>query len=153
MKPIVFAVALLVATPVLAAPSGSAVYSANCAFCHQAGGVGVQGQFPRLETRAGLIASNPAGRAFLVTLLFNGMSGHVSVDGQDILGLMPGFTTMDDEDIAAVLTYISRLGKTKSKAAPFTAKEIDAMRSNPIMAPGEVATQRNNLATTHIVPP
>jgi mono/diheme cytochrome c family protein len=153
MKALAITIALLAAAPALAAPSGSAVYSANCAFCHQARGVGVTGQFPRLETRTGVIASNPAGRDYLITLLFNGMSGHVNVDGQDILGLMPGFSMMADEDIAAVLTYISRLGKTKSTAAPFTEKEIAAMRANPILAPGEVVVRRSNLVSARVVPP
>lgn len=140
----------LAAAPASAAPRGEKVFSSNCAFCHQAGGVGVPGQFPRLEGRVGTIAASPEGRQFLVTLLLSGMSGHVKVDGQDILGLMPGFATMSDADLAAVLTYISHLGKTK--AAPFTQQEIVSGRSRPVLAPDEVAVQRANLATQKIVP-
>ena len=56
MRP-VLAAALLAATPAFA--DGAAVFDANCAFCHQGGGVGVPGQFPRLAGRAGAIAAKP----------------------------------------------------------------------------------------------
>ncbi len=133
-----------------AAPSGKALFDNNCAFCHQAGGAGVPGQFPRLEGRAGEIASNPQGRSFLVTVLLNGMSGHINVDGQDIMGLMPSFSTQSDEELAAVLSYIVRLGKSKAKA--FTPKEIAEGRKQPMLAPGDVTTRRAILVTNKIVP-
>ena len=136
----------------LAAPNGAAVYNANCAYCHQAGGVGVPGQFPRLESRVGVIASNPEGRDFLITLLLNGMAGHVVVDNQPIMGLMPSFATLPDADIAAVLNYVSGLGKTKTKFPPFTEKQIAPQRGGRVLLPNEVAIQRANLATAKIIP-
>ena len=151
MKRIFFAVLLLAAPPAFAAPNGAKIFQDQCEFCHQAGGVGVPGQFPRLAGRAGVIASSPEGRDFLITLLLNGMSGHITADGQDILGLMPSFATMADGDVAAVLTYVSRLGK--GKAAAFTAKDVADKRGGPSLDPGAVAVQRANLVTEKIVPP
>jgi len=142
----------LAALPAAAAPNGAAVFSTNCAFCHQAGAVGVPGQFPRLAGRIGEIAAVPDGRQFLLTVLLNGMSGHVTVDGQDILGLMPGFATLADGDLAAVLNYLARLGKPKTVPAPFTAKDFAEARTQPVLGPEEVALQRANLASAKIIP-
>jgi len=144
--------ALPLAGSAWAAPNGQAVFTANCAFCHQAGGVGVPGQFPRLAGRSAEIAASPEGRQFLTTILLNGMSGHVTVDGQDILGLMPGFATLKDDELAAVLNYISRLGKPKAIPAPFTAKDFIDARTRPVLGPEEVALQRANLASAKLVP-
>ena len=81
---------------------GAASFEMNCAFCHQAGGVGVPGQFPRLAGRAGEIASKPEGKKFLPQVLLNGMSGRITADGEEILGIMPGFDSMSDDDMAAI---------------------------------------------------
>jgi mono/diheme cytochrome c family protein len=101
--------AILAATMATAAADGAQVYDASCAFCHQAGGVGVPGQFPRLAGRVGAMASKPEGKAFLPKVLLNGMSGRIIADGEPVLGIMPPFDTMSDDDIAAVLTYLSGL--------------------------------------------
>jgi hypothetical protein len=65
---------------------------------------------------------------------------------------MPSFATMDDGDVAAVLTYIFRLGKSKSKAGAFTVKEVTAQRGGASLDPGAVAVRRANLVTAKIVP-
>ena len=82
---------MLAATAGAAAADGAAVFDNNCAFCHQAGGVGVPGQFPRLAGRVGAIAAKPEGKTFLPQVLLNGMSGRITVDGEQILGIMPAF--------------------------------------------------------------
>ena len=128
---------------------GAQVFDTSCAFCHQAGGVGVPGQFPRLAGRAGEIASKPEGKKFLPQVLLNGMSGRVSVDGEQILGIMPGFDSMSDDDMAAVLTYLTGLDHTP---VAFSADDIKAARAQPRLAPGDVAAQRADLAEKKIVP-
>ncbi len=159
MKPAVCAGAVALAVfacgAALAAPasSGARLFEANCQVCHQAEGVGVPGQFPRLAGRAPVIASSPAGRAFLSQLVLNGMSGVVSVDGQSIVGIMPGFVdTLSDADAAAVLTYVSGLGADKGKPAPFKAAEIAAARKAGTISPGDMAALRNRLAADKVVP-
>ena len=100
----VLAAVMLAATMDTAAADGAQVYDNSCAFCHQGGGVGVPGQFPRLAGRVGAIASNPEGKAFLSKVLLNGMSGRIVADGEPVLGIMPAFDSLSDDDIAAVLT-------------------------------------------------
>jgi len=144
---IVLAAALLAATPALA--DGAAVFDANCAFCHQSGGVGVPGQFPRLAGRAGAIAAKPQGKAFLPKVVLNGISGRIMVDGEQILGIMPALDTLPDDDIAAVLTYVTGLDH---KPVKYTAVEIKAARAQPRVAPTDMAAQHAALAAKKIVP-
>jgi mono/diheme cytochrome c family protein len=97
-----------------AAGSGAELFEANCQICHQAHGVGVGGQYPRLAGRASVTASSREGRKFMSQLVLNGMSGKISVDNQFIVGFMPGFERLSDEDVAAILTYISGLESDQS---------------------------------------
>ena len=131
------------------ASNGSQVFDTSCAFCHQAGGVGVPGQFPRLAGRVGEIASKSEGKKFLPQILLNGMSGRVTVDGEQILGIMPGFDSMSDDDMAALLTYLTGLDHAP---VAYTVDEIKAARAQPRLAPGDVAAQRADLAEKKIVP-
>jgi mono/diheme cytochrome c family protein len=141
------AAAILAATAGGAAADGAAVFDNSCAFCHQSGGVGVPGQFPRLAGRVGAIAAKPEGKPFLPQILLNGMSGRITVDGEPILGIMPAFNTLSDEDIASVLSYITGLDH-----APviFTADEIKAARAQP--APADMMAERARLSAAKIVP-
>jgi mono/diheme cytochrome c family protein len=140
---------MLVATAGAAFADGAAVFDNSCAFCHQAGGVGVPGQFPRLAGRVGAIASRPEGRKFLPSVVLNGMSGRVVVDGETILGIMPAVDTLSDDDIAAVLTYLTGLDHAP---VPFTADEIAAARAQPRQPSTDMAVQRAQLAAKKIVP-
>jgi mono/diheme cytochrome c family protein len=146
---VILAAALLAAAGAPAFADGAAVFDANCAFCHQAGGVGVPGQFPRLAGRAGAIAAKPAGKAFLPKVVLNGMSGRVRVDGEQILGIMPALDTLSDDDIAAVLTYITGLDH---KPLKYTAAEIKAARAQPKISSTDMAAQHAALAAKKIVP-
>lgn len=133
----------------MASADGQAVFNNSCAFCHQAGGVGVPGQFPRLAGRVGTIATTPEGKAFLPKILLNGMSGRVTVDDQPILGIMPAFDSLSDGDIAQVLTYLSGLDHAP---VAFTADEIKKARGEPKMSPTDLAAAREDLAAKKIVP-
>ena len=143
------AAAILAATASAAAAEGAAVFDNSCAFCHQAGGVGVPGQFPRLAGRVGTIASNPDGKAFLPKVLLNGMSGRITADGEPVLGIMPAFDSLSDDDIAAVLTYLSGLDHAP---VTFTAREIGEARAQPKLSPTEIVAQRAALSDKKIVP-
>jgi mono/diheme cytochrome c family protein len=128
---------------------GAATFDTSCAFCHQAGGVGVPGQFPRLAGRIGAIAAKPDGKKFLPQVLLSGMSGRITVDDEQILGIMPGFDAMSDEDMAALLTYLTGLDH-----APviYRTDEIKAARALPRLSPGDVAALRADLVAKKIVP-
>lgn len=150
-----FVVAVLFAAPTLvseAAGAGAELFEANCQICHQAEGVGVGGQYPRLAGRASVIASSPEGRKFMSQLVLNGMSGKISVDNQFIVGFMPGFDRLSDADAAAILTYITGLESEQLKPAAFTAEEIHAARLGGRLNPSEMVTIRNRLAGERVIP-
>ena len=149
MKQAALAALLLAAMVSKANADGAATFETSCAFCHQAGGVGVPGQFPRLAGRAGEIASKPEGKTFLPQVLLNGMSGRITADGEEILGIMPAFDSMSDEDMAALLTYLTGL---EHAPVAYSAAEIKQARAQPKLAPGDVTAQRALLAGKKIVP-
>jgi mono/diheme cytochrome c family protein len=142
------------ASSATAAPpvSGETVFEANCQICHQAGGAGVGGQYPRLAGRAPTIASSPEGRRFMAALMLNGMSGQVTVDGQSVFGVMPPFGQLSDGELAAVLTYVSGLGAGKPRPAPFKPGDIATARAAAPTPSTEMANQRNALAERHLIP-
>ena len=143
------AATLLVATTDMAIADGAAIFESNCAFCHQAGGVGVPGQFPRLAGRIGAVADKPEGKKFLPQVLLGGMSGRISVDGEQVLGIMPAFDTLSDDDIAGLLTYLTGLDHA---AVPYTADEIKQVRDQIKAAPNDVMAQRAALAAAKVIP-
>lgn len=131
--------------------AGAKVFETNCQVCHQAGGVGVSGAFPRLAGRVPVIAASPDGRKFLAKLVLNGMSGSVTVDGQRIMGVMPGFGQFSDADAAAALTYVSTLDAGKKPPKAFTPADIAAARTAKV-SPSDMATERNGLAGRKLIP-
>jgi len=81
--------------------AGAEVYNESCAACHQAGGAGVPGQFPPL-------AGNPSvdDTEYMETVIKNGLSGEIEVNGQTYNGVMPASSAMSDDDVASVIAYV-----------------------------------------------
>jgi mono/diheme cytochrome c family protein len=121
------------AAPAAAEVDGQAVYTANCASCHQAGGQGVPGAFPPLanEHTADLVQAE-GGRDYLIHALLYGVQGQIEVMGQTYNGLMPAWPQLSDAEIAAVLSYVIRAWDNQAalegEVADFTASEVEAVR-------------------------
>lgn len=130
-------------------PDGAAIFSQNCAMCHQSAGAGLAGQFPRLAGRVGPISAKPAGRAYLVDVLTYGMVGQVTVDGQPIIGVMPPFASLPDEQVAAVLGYLQSLGGAPKEK--LTAAEVTAGRAKPQKSGSDVHAERQGLVSAGVV--
>ena len=84
---------------------GGRTYAGTCVACHQAAGQGVAMAFPPLANSDYLNANKT--RA-ISTVLF-GLTGPVTVNGQQFNSVMPGLG-MSDEDVANVLTYVYNSG-------------------------------------------
>jgi len=103
---------------------GAELYSAHCASCHQSGGGGVRGEFPPLTNSAWVAGDK--GRLIATTL--HGLQGPIEINGDLYDELMPGFAFLDDEDIAALLTFIrSSFGNS---AGPVHDSEVVLVRSS-----------------------
>ncbi|GAA5511673.1 cytochrome c-552 [Deinococcus carri] len=108
MKQAVFSLAFLLAgAAAAAAPDGKALYTSNCAGCHQATGQGVPGAFPPLAGHVGALLAAPGGRAYLEHVVLYGLQGKISVKGQTYNGVMPAFGRLKDAELAALLNYVS----------------------------------------------
>lgn len=112
------------------------IYDQNCSVCHQAGGVGIAGSFPRLSQRVTRMAAVPVGRRLVMAAVLFGMAGRLQVDGQSIIGVMPAFVQLSDAHIADLLNYLAALGGQPFKK--FAAQEIARIRAQPALTPVDV---------------
>ncbi|RQR37317.1 MULTISPECIES: c-type cytochrome [unclassified Burkholderia] len=125
------------------AVDGAAVFSANCAACHQGTGLGLPGVFPPLAGSE-WVQGKPETVAAIV---LHGITGQLTVKSNTFNGAMPPFAAqLSDAEIAAVLSYArSQWGNsappltaelvgqvraaTKDKASPFDGdKELNALK-------------------------
>lgn len=80
---------------------GENVYQANCAGCHQPGGVGIPAAFPPLVGNP-----NVEDTEYLVATIRNGREGPIEVLGETYDGVMPAFPTLSDDEVDALVAYI-----------------------------------------------
>jgi mono/diheme cytochrome c family protein len=113
--------------------AGSRVYTANCAACHQAGGTGMTGAFPPLAGHVPDLLKRADGRTYVGKVLLFGLEGEINVNGNAFAGQMPPWNALSDDEIAAVINYVSHAwdnGKSlPSDFKPFTSDEIKALRA------------------------
>jgi mono/diheme cytochrome c family protein len=104
---------------------GAKIYSANCATCHQANGLGVAGQYPPLDGSD--IVNGGARRHVMIVL--KGLQGPVTVKGQRYGSavMQPWEKTLTNEKIADVVTY--ERSAWGNKGTPVTAEGVAALRS------------------------
>jgi mono/diheme cytochrome c family protein len=81
--------------------AGFEVYTATCAGCHQAGGVGIEGTFPPLIDNPNVMDT-----AYLVDVINNGLQGEITVNGVTYNGVMPAFSTLSADEVDAIVAYI-----------------------------------------------
>lgn len=132
------------------AATGSELYAANCAMCHQANGAGAPGQYPPLKGRIDKIAASAEGKHYLADVLVYGMAARIEAGGASYVGFMPAFKQLPDADIATLLTWLSSLGDSKPAPVIETA-DIAAVRGKPLSSPA-VAKERKALAAVHPLP-
>jgi nitrite reductase (NO-forming) len=82
--------------------AGQALFAGTCSVCHQANGAGMPGVFPPLA-KSDFLASDVK-RAIGVVL--QGLSGKVTVNGQEYNSVMPPMNQLNDDEVANILTYV-----------------------------------------------
>jgi len=88
----------------VASMHGQSLYEATCAACHQVDGSGLDGLAPPLLHSEWLSLANDE----LAALVLKGISGPIQVAGKDYDLSMPGWSSLPDKDIAAILSYVSQ---------------------------------------------
>ena len=102
---------------------GEQVYLGNCAACHQPTGTGLAGAFPPLAG-SDFLAGN---RKAVMTAALFGLTGPITVNGQDYNGVMPSMGYLADADLAAALSYVfSAWGNSGSAVS---VEEVAALRA------------------------
>ncbi|MCZ6617875.1 MAG: ThuA domain-containing protein [Gammaproteobacteria bacterium] len=103
---------------------GQQIYDARCASCHQASGQGVSGVFPPLAGTRWVTGDESR----LISLILDGVSGELEVNGIVYNGAMPPWAnSLDDTQIAAVLTHIR--SSWGNRARSVTADKVAGVRS------------------------
>lgn len=106
------------------AAKGQALFTANCAACHQATGQGLPGAFPPLKGNA---VVNDADATTHIHVVLHGLQG-ANVGGVVYASPMPPFAgTLDDEDIANIINY--ERGAWGNHGTPVTARQVAAERA------------------------
>jgi mono/diheme cytochrome c family protein len=131
------------------ADAGSRVYTTNCVACHQAGGTGMAGAFPPLAGHFPDLLKRADGRTYVGKVLLFGLEGEIGVNGNNYAGAMPPWNALSDDDIAAVLNYVSNAwdnGKSlPADFKPFTSDEVKALRA-PELTSAQVYALRSGAA-------
>jgi mono/diheme cytochrome c family protein len=91
---------------------GKKVYEATCLACHQANGGGVPNLNPPLKKTKWVLGD----KTTLIKVVLNGMDEEVEINGKYYENTMPPQSTLKDEQIADVLTYIRNSFGNKADA-------------------------------------
>jgi mono/diheme cytochrome c family protein len=149
------ALAVLAATVMwssLGRASGTELFAAHCAVCHQPSGQGIPGIYPPLADSAGDFVHSRDGRAYLVHVLSFGLDGPITVHGAHYNGFMQSWAQLSDEDIAQLLNHVLRdfnATRLPQDFAPFSANEVRQDRARP-MTSSEVYRELQTLGTASV---
>jgi cytochrome c553 len=144
--------ALLAAGAALAAGPSAGAYDTNCSLCHQAGGVGATAQFPRLAGRVSAVAMDKRGRAYLVHVVHNGLSGTLTIDGAPLTGVMPPQPQLSAQDIAQILNYLITLSPPPgAHPKSFSAAEVTSLTAATLTR-DELLAERQTLVEAKVLP-
>jgi len=99
---------------------GRTMYEATCLACHQQHGLGQPGLAPPLVDSEWVSGSEQR----LIRIVLHGLRGPIKVKGESFEMDMPALGVLDDEQIAAALTYIRReWGHTFEPVTPAAVKK------------------------------
>ena len=101
------------------AAKGKVVYDKVCIACHQATGMGIPGAFPPLAKSDYL--NKDVNRA--IKGVVKGLTGPITVNGKKFNSAMPAQSTLTDQQIADVFTYVyASWGNNKTVVTPAMVK-------------------------------
>ena len=112
--------------------AGKELFAGTCSVCHQPNGTGLPGVFPPLA-KSDFLAKDPK-RA--IGFVLRGLTGKVTVNGQEYNSVMPPMTQLNDDEVANILTYV--LNSWGNPGGQISADEVKKVRAQP--APAAAAT-------------
>jgi nitrite reductase (NO-forming) len=105
------------------AMSGESIYKRACASCHMAGGDGIPNVYPPLAKSDYLADKERA-----IHQVIHGSSGKIIVNGKEYNNTMPP-QQLNDEEIAAVLSYVYANEIMGNGGTAVTTEEVKAVRA------------------------
>ena len=126
---------------------GHGVFISNCAVCHQPDGKGAPSVYPPLAGSVGRYVALKEGRTYVIDVVSFGMGGKIDSGGDSFEGDMPPWPQLNDDEVAAVLTYVLTGLNAKLLPAdfkPISADEVKAERAKQLTA-AAVHTERDSL--------
>ena len=110
------------------ATRGAAIYDKQCAQCHGDQGQGVVGAYPSLAGHRGVLQSDTTN--LVQTVLYGGYPPATAGNPRPY-GMPPFILTLDDKDIAAVLTHLrSQWGNHAREVTPLEVNRIRASQGS-----------------------
>jgi mono/diheme cytochrome c family protein len=111
---------------------GARTYDTYCSGCHQRSGRGIAGGFPPLAGHAPQLLAQK-GSAYLARLVLFGLSGAIEVEGTAYSGAMPSWSSLKDDEIAAVIDHVlttwGNAARLPKEFKPIVPSEIAAARA------------------------
>jgi mono/diheme cytochrome c family protein len=106
--------------------AGQKVYQTYCMVCHQNDGMGVSQLYPPLGGTEWVTGNKER----LISILLYGLKEPIIVKGEEYENMMPPHSFLNDENIAAVLTYIrTSFGNNASEITP---EEVSKIRNKEV---------------------
>ena len=110
--------------------SGEKIFAGRCASCHQANGLGIEGQFPPLANSE-WVAADPA---VITSIILKGLKGEIVVNGKTYgtsAAVNMAAVPISDREIANVSTYVRQAwGNTSSEVTEDFVSELRAEQSS-----------------------
>jgi nitrite reductase (NO-forming) len=102
--------------------AGEALYNGTCSVCHQSNGAGLPNVFPPLAKSDYLNAD----KVRAISIVLNGLSGPVTVNGAKFDSVMPPMSQLNDDEVANIVTYV--LNSWGNKGGTVTAADVTKVR-------------------------
>ncbi len=106
----------------LLADKGQALFLTTCAGCHHPEALGIEGLGPPLFESPRIQGPSRA----LIGITLVGLRGKLQVKGRGYDSEMPSLRSLDDENLAAILTWLRR--SHGNRAGPIFPEEVQALR-------------------------
>jgi mono/diheme cytochrome c family protein len=131
----------------LQARGGEQIYAKLCSSCHAPDGRSLATLAPPLAGHA-VRMLEAGGRAHLIKIVLNGMSGPIEVKGRKYDAIMTPLRYLKDQQVADVLNFVltswGNEGLLPKGHQPFTADEVQKARV-PVFSPKQMAAERPRL--------
>lgn len=111
--------------------AGATLFAGTCSVCHQVDGKGLPGVFPPLAASSYLKEHKVED---IISVVLGGLSGKVTVNGQEYNSVMPPMSQLNNDEVANILTYV--YNSWGNPGTRVRGDQVAAIRANVRLPPG-----------------